>query len=97
MARVYVYVQNVYKQFRNVTTITETLDYTFPVAVVKETGKPDSFTGKFETLGSNFSQETARATGVRATFEKFSLGFLYTQKAWNDSSMLSLFFRLSFH
>ena len=65
MARVYVYVQNVYKQFRNVTIITETLDYTFPVAVVTETGKPDSVTGKFETSGSNFSQETARATGVR--------------------------------
>ena len=83
MARVYVYVQNVYKQFRNVTTITETLDYTFPVAVVTETGKPDSVTGKFETLGSNFSNETrnSEAACAVATFEKFRLGFLYTQKA----------------
>ena len=47
-----------YKKFRNVTILTETLAYTFPVAVVTETGKPDSVTGKFETLGSNFSNET---------------------------------------
>ena len=65
MAKVYVYTKNLYKQFRNETIITENLDSTFPVAVVTETGLPDSVTGKFETLGSNFSQETARATGVR--------------------------------
>ena len=45
--------------------MTKNLSKTFPVAVVTETGLPDSVTGKFETLGSNFSQETARATGVR--------------------------------
>ena len=45
--------------------MTKTLAQTFPVAVVIEAGLPDSITGKFETLGSNFSQETARATGVR--------------------------------
>ena len=49
IARVYVYVQNVYKQFRNESIITETLDSTFPLAVVTETGLPDSVTGKFET------------------------------------------------
>ena len=33
----------------NKTNITETLAQTFPVAVVTETGSPDSVTGKFET------------------------------------------------
>ena len=82
--------------------MTKNLSKTFPVAVVTETGKPDSVTGKFETLGSNFSNETrnSEAACAVATFEKFSLGFLYTKKhetIRNDCSMLSLFFRLSFH
>ena len=38
-----------YKKYRNKTNITETLAQTFPVAVVTETGLPDSVTGKFET------------------------------------------------
>ena len=49
--------------------MTKNLSKTFPVAVVTETGKPDSVTGKFETLGLNFSQKTARAACDVATFE----------------------------
>ena len=41
----------------NEINMTETLAKTFSVAVVIETGLPDSITGKFETLGSNFSNE----------------------------------------
>ena len=41
--------------------MTETVAKTFPVAVVTETGLPDSVTGKFETLGSNFSNEIRKA------------------------------------
>ena len=41
--------------------MTETLAKTFPVAVVIETGLPDSITGKFETLDSNFSNEIRKA------------------------------------
>ena len=41
--------------------MTETLAKTFPVAVVTETDLPDSVTGKFETLGSNFSNEIRKA------------------------------------
>ena len=60
------------KKFRNVTNMTETLAKTFPVTVVTETGSPDSVTGKVETLGSNFSNETriSEAACVVATFEK---------------------------
>ena len=52
--------------------MTETLAKTFPVTVVTETGSPDSVTGKFETLGSNFSNETriSEAACAVATFEK---------------------------
>ena len=44
--------------YLNETIMTKTLAQTFPVAVVIETGLPDSVTRKFETLGSNFSNET---------------------------------------
>ena len=47
--------------FINETNMTETLAKTFPVAVVTETDLPDSVTGKFETLGSNFSNEIRKA------------------------------------
>ena len=47
--------------FINETNMTETLAKTFPVAVVTETGLPDSVTGKFETLGSNFSNKIRKA------------------------------------
>ena len=45
----------------NEINMTETLAKTFPVAVVIETGSPDSITGKFETSGSNFSNEIRKA------------------------------------
>ena len=66
----------------NLNNMTKTLAQTFPVAVVIEAGLPDSITGKFETLGLNFSNETriCEAACAVATNEKSELEFLSTSR-----------------
>ena len=54
--------------------MTETLAQTFPVAAVTETGVPDSVTGKFETLGSNFSHEIRKAKLLASVLHLKSIG-----------------------
>ena len=68
--------------YLNETIMTKTLAQTFPVAVVIETGFPVSITGKFETLGSNFSNETRQCEAACdvATNKKSELEFLSTSR-----------------
>ena len=58
----------------NKTNMTETLAQTFLVAVVIETGLTDSVTGKFETSGSNFSNEIRKAKLLATLLPLKSLG-----------------------